>query len=95
MMKKQVILLICGVLLACIMISGCTNNPTTTNNDNLSTTSYQKHTIICSNPDCSLHDPNHYTAIGRPIDMEVGDTTAGGSKTVYYLCQVCGEQWSG
>ena len=99
-MKQWLILLICGMIIGGVIISGCTDNSSTTTQKQ-PTTSYQKHTIVCPNPDCPLHVPNGYAYFGggsgnsnvRPIDMEVGDTTAGGTKTVYYLCQVCGEKW--
>jgi len=87
---SSVAIFICIMVLG-VMISGCIKDQPVASSTNQ--TSYQKHTVVCPNPECPLHDPNYrftdsYESSDRPIDMEIGST---GSK--YYLCQVCGEEW--
>ncbi len=83
------------IVLAVLMVSGCVSSDTA-NNTTSQPPVYEKHTLVCPNPDCPLHDPNgrlYFTGNAarglRPIDCEV--TSSGYS--YHYVCQVCGEQW--
>lgn len=92
MNKLLIAYLIICVLIGVASVSGCVDNIQSTNNTD-TIPSYEKHTIVCPNPDCPLHDPNYqfsstYESNKRPTDLEYDPM--GNS---HYLCQVCGEKW--
>lgn len=89
------VVIICTIGIV-VMVSGCTDNSTNaTANTTAEPPKYVKHTVVCPNPECKLHDPNSVCSYageyGRPIDMEIYETNTYGN--VKYLCQICGEQW--
>ena len=73
------VVILMGICLI-VMSSGCTS---ATNG------AYERHVVVCPNPECPLHDPNAHLSYHRDIDMEY---IGMGQRT--YLCQVCGEQWT-
>lgn len=84
------------IMLAVLMISGCVSS----DSQPTAQTTYEKHILVCPNPDCPLHDPNgrlYFTGNAarglRPIDCEPYSKVNGDTSGFHYLCQVCGEEW--
>lgn len=100
-MNKKIITLTIVLTVFITVFSGCTSTDNSTKQP-VQPQTYQKHTLICPNPNCPLHDPNYQISYGgvgtgsgkvRPIDCEVTGTYTGKKIKYHYLCQVCGEEW--
>jgi hypothetical protein len=98
MYDMRILAILIGIFIIVTVIAGCTT-PNATNNTTTPSTSYEKHTLICPNPDCILHNPDaalYFNGNGRAglrpilcVQMTVGGNTYG----YHYVCQVCGEEW--
>jgi hypothetical protein len=88
------------VIMCIVMSSGCVSSEQSqTQTQSNSTPAIQKNILVCPNPDCYLHDPNHYTGYGRGIRPITCVPIVSGNQGVavttgyHYVCEYCGHQW--